>query len=69
MKYTVSKDPLYNTFLMNYNQFKLRLVSLESDSNRRTLVFIELLSTIIWVYCVDKIDFIEGRIPKHLFLI
>jgi hypothetical protein len=46
--YTVSKDPLYNTFLMNYNQFKLRLVSLESDSNEPSNMYLfELLSTII----------------------
>jgi hypothetical protein len=67
--YTVSKDPLYNTFLMNYNQFKLRLVSLESDSNEPSNLYLfELLSTNnLSLLRRDKIDFIEGRIPKTSF--
>jgi hypothetical protein len=38
--YTVSKDPLYNTFLMNYNQFKLRLVFRERFKRTVEHVFI-----------------------------
>jgi hypothetical protein len=52
---------------MNYNQFKLRLVSLESDSNEPSNLYLfELLSTNNLSLLRDKIDFIEGRIPKHL---
>lgn len=67
--YTVSKDPQYNTFLMNFDQFKLRLVNLESNSIEPSYVYLfELFSkNNLSLLRRDKIDFIEGRIPRTSF--
>lgn len=67
--YTISKDPLYNTFLMNNNQFKLRLVNLENNSSEPSYLYLfELLSkNNLSLLRRDKIDFIEGRIPRTSF--
>ena len=67
--YTVSKDPLYHTFLMNHNQFKLRLVNLETNSSEPSYLYLfELLSkNNLNLLRRDKIDFTEGRIPRTSF--
>jgi hypothetical protein len=67
--YTVSKNPLYNTFLMNLNQFKLRLVNFESDNNEPIYSYLfELTSkNELSLLRRDKINFVEGRIPRNSF--
>ena len=67
--YTVSKDPFYNTFLLNFNQFKLRLVNLETNSSEMSYLYLfELLTkNNLSLLRRDKIDFIEGRIPRTSF--
>lgn len=67
--YTVSKDPQYNTFLMNSNQYKLRLVNFESEKNEPEYRYLfELVSqNNLSLLRKDKINFIEGRLPRNSF--
>ena len=67
--YTVSKDPLYDTFLMNFNLFKLRLVNFESEKNEPVYNYLFELTS--WnnlsLLRKDKINFVEGRMPRNSF--
>jgi hypothetical protein len=67
--YTVSKDPKYNTFLMNFDQFKLRLVNLESEKNVLSYCYLFELASQNNVNLLrkDKINFVEGRLPRNSF--
>ena len=67
--YTISKDPLYDTFLMNFNLFKLRLVNFESEKNEPVYNYLFELTS--WnnlsLLRKDKINFVELRMPRNSF--
>lgn len=67
--YTVSKDPQYHTFLLLLKQYKLRLVTLESEKKEPLLSYLFEINKTNKINLLrqDKINFKEGRVPRNSF--
>lgn len=67
--YTVSKEPAYNVFYMNYDRKKLRLVTFQDKKDVLALIYaFELTNNnILALLRRDKIEFEEGKVARTSF--